>query len=120
MPNLRSGLILEDEALISLELEDVLSNVPVEEVVVLTRVDAALKWLESNTPDIAIVDYWLNRVPTEAVVDALRRKGVPVIIYSGTEYDAATDSASFRDVPWLQKPQAEQAFRQTINSFFEN
>ena len=63
----------------------------------------ALGYLEHNTPDFAILDYSLKTGPCTEVARLLRRRGVPVIVYSG--YARRSDTPSeFTDVTWIEKP----------------
>ena len=63
----------------------------------------ALGYLEHHTPDFAILDYSLKSGPCTEVARLLRRRGVPVIVYSGHARRIDT-LGEFTDATWIEKP----------------
>ena len=63
----------------------------------------ALGYLERHTPDFAILDYSLATGPCTTVARLLRRRRVPVIVYSGHARRNDTPG-EFSDVTWIEKP----------------
>ncbi len=59
--------------------------------------------MEGGTPDYAVVDLTLKDSACYALVDALRQRGVPLVIYSGYPKDHDVQAA-FQDMPWVTKP----------------
>ena len=72
-------LVVEDEALIAMELERLLGPA--------ATVDGALRLLDGATPDVALLDVNLRGAMVTPVAEALRARGVGFVLASA--YDAA-------------------------------
>ena len=97
-----SCMIVEDQALIGLALEAYLEDLGFAVSEPLSSVAAALRWLETNTPTVAVLDYTLQDGPCTKLVRALAQRGIPVVIYSGHKSSVAPPE--LRSVPWINKP----------------
>jgi DNA-binding response OmpR family regulator len=80
-------LVLEDEALIAFNLQDELQDAGYAVAGPFTTCSAALKWLQTGTPQTAILDAALKDGPCREVALELSRRGVPFLIYSGHHED---------------------------------
>ncbi len=98
-----SVLILEDEALIALDLHDELRDAGYEVAGPFTTCAAALSWLQTATPDTAILDAALKDGPCRAIAQELTHREVPFLIYSGYHEDRQL-VAEFPHVTWIEKP----------------
>ena len=96
-------LILEDEALIALDLQDELRDTGYEVAGPFTTCAAALDWLQTVTPDMAILDAALKDGPCRAIAQELTHREVPFLIYSGYHEDRLL-LAEFPHVTWIEKP----------------
>jgi len=96
-------LVLEDEALIALNLQDDLQDVGYEVAGPFTTCAAALEWLRTKTPGTAILDAALKDGPCREVALELSRREVPFLIYSGHHEDRQLLS-EFHHVTWIEKP----------------
>jgi DNA-binding response OmpR family regulator len=96
-------LVLEDEALIGLNLQDDLQDAGYRVEGPFTTCAAALSWLETATPDTAILDAALKDGPCRAIAQELTRRKVPFLIYSGYHEDRLL-LAEFPHVTWIEKP----------------
>ncbi len=96
-------LILEDEALIGLNLRDDLQDAGYRVEGPFTTCAAALEWLQMATPDTAILDAALKDGPCRAIAQELTRREVPFLIYSGYHEDRQL-LADFPHVTWIEKP----------------
>ena len=96
-------LILEDEALIALDLHDELRDAGYEVAGPFTTCAAALSWLETATPATAILDTALKDGSCRAIVQELTCREVPFLIYSGYHEDPEL-LAAFSHVTWIEKP----------------
>jgi CheY-like chemotaxis protein len=78
-------LVVEDEAVIAMELEDLLGDLGHEVVDTVGSLERGLELLEHlrPLPDIAIVDANLGGESSQPLVEALRKLGVPVVVASG-------------------------------------
>jgi DNA-binding NtrC family response regulator len=98
-------LVAEDQALISLALEDTLEDAGLAVAGPFASCQEALAWAEEHTPEIAIIDFQLKDGPCTKLAKELRRRGVPVIIYSGYPH-GETIPPELDGLPWLEKPTA--------------
>ena len=96
-------LVLEDEALIALNLQDDLQDAGYEVAGPFTTCAAALEWLGTNTPNTAILDAALKDGSCREVALELSRREVPFLIYSGHHEDHQL-LAEFHHVTWIEKP----------------
>jgi DNA-binding response OmpR family regulator len=98
-------LVLEDEAIIALNLQDELQDAGYKVAGPFSTCHAARQWLEANTPDLAILDATLRDGPCREIAIELSRREVPFLIYSGHQ-DDNPDMAEFQDNIWIEKPAA--------------
>jgi len=96
-------LVLEDEALIALNLQDELQDSGHEVAGPFMDCSAALGWLQTAAPDMAILDATLNDGSCHSVAAELSRRGVPFLIYSGYQEDRQLLS-EFDHITWIEKP----------------
>ena len=96
-------LILEDEALIALNLQDELQDAGYAVAGPFTTCAAALAWLQTATPDAAILDAALKDGPCREIALELSRREVPFLIYSGHHEDRQLLS-EFHHLTWIEKP----------------
>jgi DNA-binding response OmpR family regulator len=96
-------LVLEDEALIAINLQDELQDAGYEVAGPFTTCAAALSWLETGTPGLAILDAALNDGPYNDVADELGRRNIPFLIYSGHQ-ESHSLLPDFQHVIWIEKP----------------
>ncbi len=80
-------LVLEDEALIALNVQDELQDAGYEVAGPFSTCSAALEWLQTTTPDMAILDATLKDGPCREIALELSRREVPFLIYSGYQED---------------------------------
>jgi DNA-binding response OmpR family regulator len=91
-------LILEDEVLIGINLQDELQDAGP-----FTTCAAALQWLQTATPEVAILDTALKDGPCQEIALELSNRAVPFLIYSGYEEDREL-LAEAHHVTWIEKP----------------
>jgi CheY-like chemotaxis protein len=99
----RRVLVVEDEMMIAMLLEDMLSELGCAVVGPAHTVPEALALVSGEAAlDVALLDVNLAGQPVFAVADALRAKGVPTIFSTG--YGDAGLREADRGSPVLQKP----------------
>jgi CheY-like chemotaxis protein len=76
-------LVVEDEPLIGLDLSDMLKNVGCYIIGPFRRAVVAVEHLNSNRPDVAILDLKLADGDSVAVADALAAKDIPFCWVTG-------------------------------------
>ena len=105
-------LVVEDEAAISLLLEDMLLDFGCEVVGPAARLTAALDIAHRESLDLAILDVNVAGEPVYPVVEALEARKVPFVFSTG--YGSAGIRDLYRDRPVLQKPFAQHDLRQKL------
>jgi DNA-binding response OmpR family regulator len=96
-------LILEDEALIALDLQDVFQDEGYKVAGPFTTCADALSWLQTTTPATAILDTALKDGSCREIALELTRREVPFLIYSGYHEDSQLVT-EFHHVTWIEKP----------------
>ncbi len=76
-------LVVEDEALISMLIEDMLADIGCTCVDVAPSVEAAMEALTKADPDFAMLDINLNGKRSFPVADLLKSREIPFVFLSG-------------------------------------
>ena len=97
-----SCMIVEDQALIDLALEAYLEDLGFAVGEPLSSAAAALEWLDTHTPSVAILDYTLQDGPCPTLIRRLAERGIPFVVYSGHKRSVAPPE--LQHVPWINKP----------------
>lgn len=96
-------LVVEDDFLIRMELEDVLSEAGATVVGSCATLKAALALTASEGLGVAILDLQLLRESALAVAQDLNERGIPFIFYTG-QVDLESIQARWPRCKILQKP----------------
>lgn len=100
-------LVVEDEMIVAMLIEDILTDAGATVVGPAARVARALDLLtEVDGVDAALLDVNLAGEMTTPVAEELRRRGIPFAFATG--YGAAGVPDGFSGQPLLQKPFQEQ------------
>ncbi len=94
--------IVEDEALVSMMLEDFLDDIGCRVVAVSARLDDAIGKAKSIPMDVAVLDVNLAGEQSYPVADILRARSIPFVFATG--YGITGVSAELQDTPVLVKP----------------
>ena len=105
-------LVVEDEAAISLLLEDMLLDFGCEVVGPAARLAAALDLAQRETFDLAILDVNVAGEAIYPVAEALDERKVPFVFSTG--YGSAGIKDPYRNRPVVQKPFAQHELRQRL------
>lgn len=108
----RRVLIVEDEVLLALHLEDLLTVLGHEVVAQATRIDMAMDLARESDIDFAILDINVAGTRSFPVADILRRRGIPFVLATG--YGAEGLADGYRDWPTLRKPYAQEDLERTL------
>ena len=81
----RRVLIVEDEAMIAMLLELVLQDADCAVVGPVSSVRGALRLIERQSLDAAVVDFRLGDDDSCEIIDVLDQRGVPFLIMTGQE-----------------------------------
>ena len=109
-------LIVEDEALVALILEDMLTELGHQIVGPFSIVSAGLESAEREEIDIAIIDLNIKGVSSLPIARALKARSIPVVFSTG--YGRGGLPAPFVDAPLLQKPFQQTDIEQVIAQAF--
>ena len=105
-------LVVEDEALVALQLEDMLYELGCTVIGPASRVGQALELLGVQPVDAAILDLNVAGELVYPVAEILDAKGIPFIFATG--YGASGVDDTYRGHPVLQKPFLLSQLRQTM------
>jgi CheY-like chemotaxis protein len=85
--NGRKVLVVEDEALIGLQIEQVLTGLGAHVVGPVATAAAALRLLAAERPEVAVLDLNLAGIRSDEVAQALTAAGVPFVLCTGYAED---------------------------------
>lgn len=106
-------MLVEDELLIALMAQDMLTDLG-HQVVVAHDVQGALALLAEGAFDLAILDVNLSGSTSEPVADALLKAGTPYLFVTG--YGAQGLPVAHQSRPVLPKPYDELSLDRAIRS----
>jgi DNA-binding response OmpR family regulator len=101
-------LVVEDEAMLSLSLEDMLRDLGCVVAGTAARLDDALAMARTSEFDIALLDVNLGGKRVDPVAEALRERGTPVVYVTGYGKTAASGFV-------LEKPHNAADLERTLN-----
>ena len=105
-------LVVEDELLLGILIEGMLTELGHEVVTIAPRLSTALAAVESETFDLAVLDVRLYGESVHPVADILVGMGVPFIFATGYGRDGLPEP--YRNRPVLQKPFSKDDLRRAI------
>lgn len=109
-------LIVEDEVLLSLELEDLLTDLGHEVVGQATRMDKGLVLAREIAIDLAILDVNVAGSPSFPIADILRQRGIPFLFATGYGAEGLLDG--YRHEATLGKPYDPAALARAVARVF--
>jgi CheY-like chemotaxis protein len=95
-------LILEDEMIVALDLQEMLTSLGAEVAATAMRLDTALQLAATIEIDAAVLDINVRGERSYAVARLLRRRGIPFVFATG--YGHVEGEADLGDVPIVGKP----------------
>ena len=103
MTQRKTILVVEDDAFIALDLEDVLATAGFTVLGPVATVDEALTLLRKDAPDLAVLDYNLGSETSIDIANTLNDRGVPFLFISGQTKDVVM-AGGRHDAKVLPKP----------------
>ncbi len=100
-------MLVEDEALIALDLQDALQDAGYRIGGPFSTCSAALDWLRTFTPSVAILDAVVRDGPCREIAHELTRRAVPFLVYSG--HREREGALAWGGAPWIEKPVGSSA-----------
>jgi CheY-like chemotaxis protein len=114
----RCILVVEEEMLILMMIEDMLSDLGCESVITASSVHQALAQIVSHEFDVAMLDSNLDGSSSDRIADALAAQGVPYFFATGQKNGGM--GTGYQDRPVLKKPfnfeSLEATFRQVLSA----
>ena len=104
--------VVEDEAAISMLLEDMLLDFGCTIVGPAARLATALEMAERETFEVAILDVNVAGEPIYPVAEALTKRNLPIVFSTG--YGGAGIREPFRERPVVQKPFSQADLKRTL------
>ena len=98
----KRALVVEDEALLALELAECLTDAGLEVVGPATSVANALKLVNNPGCDVVILDVNLGTEHSEPVALELKARGIPFVVLSGNSREYFP--TGFAGAPSVSKP----------------
>ncbi|CAO3425182.1 Two-component system regulatory protein [Azospirillum doebereinerae] len=113
-------IVVEDELLVSLMLENMLSDLGCEVAGTTSRVEKALTLVSGGSFELAVLDVNIAGEMVYPVAEALPKRGISFVFPTG--YGLAGLDDTWKDRPVLQKPFQERDFTRALTSalVFEN
>jgi CheY-like chemotaxis protein len=112
IPAKRRVLVVEDEMLIGMLLEDMLTDLGHEVAAIVPRLKDALVAVEKENYDLAVLDVHLHGESAFPVAEALIAKGIPFVFATG--YGERGLPENYRGRPVLQKPFAKDDLERVL------
>ncbi|WP_313198639.1 response regulator [Rhizobium sp.] len=109
-------LLLEDQPLISLDIEEALTDKGMSNFVTLRSQKEAMAWLERSSPDFVLLDLYLNDGDSQPVLARLQKNSIPFMIYTGSEKPPEWNAELFEGSEWMSKPSDPDALVDRIRT----
>jgi CheY-like chemotaxis protein len=110
---LRRALIVEDEVMVAMYVEELLTDLGYDTVAVATGLEQALSLARDGAFDFAVLDINLNGRLSFPVADVLSARGIPFLFASGYGCKGVNDN--YKDAVRIQKPFRSRDLAQAID-----
>jgi CheY-like chemotaxis protein len=105
-------LVVEDEVIVAMLVEDVLSELGYQVIGIATNLNQALAFARDRVFDLAVLDINLAGEMSFPVADILRERRIPFLFVSG--YTSGGLTEEYRSEPRLRKPFRTPDFAKAI------
>jgi len=113
-----SILVVEDDAMLSLAMEDILQKQGCRNLTFAFDLASAMDIAETGSFSIAFLDIDLNGELSLPVARILREKDVPCFFTTG--FGSRFDYEDMQEAPIIRKPYSERDIRQALQSVDRN
>jgi DNA-binding response OmpR family regulator len=97
-------LLLEDEALIALDVEQTLLDAGAKDIVHLGSCAAATDWLVDYTPDLVVLDIFLLDGESTDIASLLVERGIPFVVHTARRKVTQESHQVLLNGEWVCKP----------------
>lgn len=112
------ALVLEDTMIIAMDAADILTEMGASDVRIASNVADALREIDANTLEIAVLDVNLGSEQSLPVAEKLYKLGVPFIVATG--YGEREDLAGlYPPCPFVRKPFSNETLASAISNAFQ-
>lgn len=115
-----SVLLLEDEYLIALDAEDILTSLGVKQIRIVNTLAGAAEAAENGGVDLAILDLNINGELSLDVARQFREQGTPIVFASGYELRDRISAELEQGGVYLRKPYTSESLKEAVHSALEN
>jgi DNA-binding response OmpR family regulator len=112
---LKTILIVENEPLIAMDVESMLTSMGVSRVHHALTCGDALDWIDANDPDIAILNLHLRDGPGSVVAERLAERRIPFVVYTGDTQASSRQSDLIAQAVWITKPCTQDELMQALH-----
>ncbi|MEM9310294.1 MAG: HWE histidine kinase domain-containing protein [Pseudomonadota bacterium] len=113
--NLTHMLVVEDSMIIAVDVEENLRRLGVASIDVASSVSGALKAIEMQAPDLAMVDFNLGAESSEPVIKELADRGIPFVLATGYG-ELGEKLGEFGAMGLLRKPYGRAEIENVLNA----
>lgn len=111
-------LLVEDDALIALDMEMSLERAGYLVTELVTRLEAAVEFAATGAFDLALLDVHLDGAPIWPVTEVLQRRRIPFVLCTGY-LSSANVPPSCAGAPRLSKPVNHDVLIKTISDLIK-
>ena len=111
-----SILLLEDEYLIALDAEHLLSELGVKQIRIVNTLPAAAEAAKNGGVDLAILDLNINGAMSLDVAQLFRERGTPIVFASGYELRDRISAELEQGDVYLRKPYTSESLKAALEA----
>ncbi len=115
-----SVLLLEDEYLIALDAEDILTSLGVKEIKIVNTLVGAADAAQKGDVDLAILDLNINGELSLDVAQLFRQRGTPIVFASGYELRERISAELEQGDVYLRKPYTSESLKEAVHTALGN
>jgi DNA-binding response OmpR family regulator len=115
-----SVLLLEDEYLIALDAQDILTGMGVTDIKVANTIAVANELADNGRVDLAILDLNINGQMSYVVAEKLRQHGTSIVFATGYELREDRNHAQLENSVYLKKPYTSDSLREAVETALRN
>jgi DNA-binding response OmpR family regulator len=97
-------LLLEDEALIAMDVEELLHKAGFSNILTHSSCADAKEWLQDNKPAFAVIETRLRDGPCDEIARFLAQHGVQFVVHSTERDNAGNYKGMSARCSWVEKP----------------